>query len=250
MKSAKITLLNFICSLSCVYVNDIFTAQANANTLAQCPGDPVASATANCWFAPNKFIVNFYRVDICTAEPLSGNFPDLSSCTTMFNNPAGELADISGQATLTLSSTGRLDVNPGTYTHIHLVAENFIDASGTTTSGLTGQTTRAQHTDTGFGSDYCTNISGNNVELKCDYSLNGVTAKVALVNTALDSNTGYNRYSFSAPFTTAVVIPTKNNGGIVTIGMDTFMEYIHNSGGATIEIGYLAPVPIGTFTAN
>lgn len=248
MKSAKITLLNFLCSLGCVFVNDIFTLRVNANTLAQCPGDPVASATANCWFTPNKFKVNFYRVDICAAEPLLGNFPDLSSCTTLFNNSAGELADISNKATLTLSSTGRLNVSPGTYTHVHIVAENFIDASGTTTGGLTGQTNRTDHTDTDFGSNFCTNISGNNVGLKCDYSLNGVTAKVALVNTALDSNTGYNRYSFSAPFTTAIVIPASNNGGTVTVGMDTLMEYTHNGG--TPEIDYLAPIPIGTFTAN
>jgi len=106
-------------------------------------GDEMVSGGDQCSEIPDNYLIKFFKMGICTADPMNaaGN-PNFSSCSFMLNDDDGidHVIKMPNEGSL---PTGDFDIPPGTYTHMVGVMSNRFGIKHTETftealRGLTG----------------------------------------------------------------------------------------------------------------
>jgi hypothetical protein len=88
-------------------------------------GSNMVSQGDQCQEIPDNYLIKFFKMGICTADPINaaGEDPDLSSCSFMLDNADGvdHIIRMPNEGSL---PTGDFDIPPGTYTHMVGVMSN------------------------------------------------------------------------------------------------------------------------------
>ena len=107
-------------------------------------GSNMVSQGDQCQEIPDNYLIKFFKMGICTADPINaaGEDPDLSSCSFMLDNADGvdHIIKMPNEGSL---PTGDFDIPPGTYTHMVGVMSNRFGIKHTETfsealRGVTG----------------------------------------------------------------------------------------------------------------
>ena len=107
-------------------------------------GSNMTSEGDQCQEIPDNYLIKFFKMGICTADPINaaGQDPDFSSCSFMLDNADGidHVIKMPNEGSL---PTGEFSIPPGTYTHMVGVLSNRFGIKHTETfsealRGLTG----------------------------------------------------------------------------------------------------------------
>ena len=136
-------------AIGCVKTDDgtaiKVTARANMFTLAG-----TSTNVDQCSQEPDEYILTFYKVALCTADPYKGAAdPDFSTCSNIFNNAAGTEKTIKPDTETDLLS-GDLILPIGTYPYLVVMVNNHLNIKHKQKYVLADGTTNA----TFYGNDY------------------------------------------------------------------------------------------------
>ncbi len=107
-------------------------------------GAVIFPVSSHCDYEPDTYSITIYQLGLCTSAPTAPDVDSvagLSSCTTVYNNPAGATISVSTAAPVVLSG-GTVTVPPaGTYAYGYVILANTIRVatSITFTTPRTGQ---------------------------------------------------------------------------------------------------------------
>ena len=92
-----------------------------------------ASGSGNTYCFPDfqEARVTFTKIMVCPSEPTRTNYTAL--CTSLFENEAGAQVTLSSTVDFPMPSNGPMSVSTGTYTHIVMLINGFIESRFTVT---------------------------------------------------------------------------------------------------------------------
>lgn len=229
----------------------IFPRSANAQaTIGTCSGSAFTNLRT-CSTDATNYQVDVYRVELCTADPLSGSLPDFSTCTTLYKSDTPYTGQLASRGSFVIPVTGRAPSIPaGTYSHIALVVGNYVATSGSY-GGITSSTTSSDvmtnfsspptvdptDSDTWQIKD-CSNIPAGDSGSRCEFSVNGNTAIGILTNASLSSTVSPTRIVYSSRFPAPAVISGDGNLKLSTQTILEVIPLVNLSG-----VDFITPLP-------
>ena len=177
--------------------------------------DIASSGMTNTYCFPDfqEARVTFTKIMVCPSQPTRTDY--LTKCIVLFENDAGTKVTLSSGADFPMPSNGPMSVSTGTYTHIAMVINGFIESKFSVTfdsarkgAGSTdGKTCYSVANDevwkNGYNAAYtnvvCDDPANANPGFSFEYSVkcvNGGTVRTNTSDWTVDSGTGAERASY------------------------------------------------------